>query len=87
MELPPENSTSKEKLENPTWYNPDGGVVDADDPENPLGEYWLGLGNHIGIHGTIDPDSIGQAVSRGCIHLGDRDIEEVFATARRWGRR
>jgi hypothetical protein len=69
----------EEKLENPTWYNPDGGVVDADDPENPLGEYWLGLGNHIGIHGTINPDSIGKAVSRGCLHLGDQDIEEVFA--------
>ncbi len=69
----------EEKLENPTWYNPDGGVVDADDPKNPLGEFWLGLGNHIGIHGTIDPDSIGQAVSRGCIHLDDQNIEEVFA--------
>lgn len=69
----------EEKLENPTWYNPDGGVVDADDPENPLGEFWLGLGNHIGIHGTIDPDSIGQAVSRGCVHLNDGDIDEVFA--------
>jgi len=70
--------TVKDKLENPTWYNPDGEVVDADDPENPLGEYWLGLGNHIGIHGTIDPDSIGKAVSRGCIHLNDDDITEVF---------
>ena len=69
----------EEKLENPTWYNPDGGVVDADDPENPLGEFWLGLGNHIGIHGTIDPDSIGQAVSRGCIHLDDQNVEEVFS--------
>ncbi|MCA9011230.1 MAG: L,D-transpeptidase family protein [Planctomycetaceae bacterium] len=69
----------EEKLENPTWYNPDGGVVDGDDPENPLGEFWLGLGNHIGIHGTIDPDSIGRAVSRGCIHVGDSDIDEVFA--------
>ncbi len=68
----------EEKLENPTWYNPDGGVVDGDDPENPLGEYWLGLGNHIGIHGTINPESIGKAVSRGCIHLDDQDIEEVF---------
>ena len=69
----------EDKLENPAWYNPDGGVVDADDPENPLGKFWLGLGNHIGIHGTIDPDSIGQAVSRGCIHLDDQNIEEVFA--------
>lgn len=71
--------TVKDKLENPEWYDPDGGVVDADDPDNPLGEYWLGLGDHIGIHGTIDPDSIGKAASRGCIHLGDADIEEVFS--------
>lgn len=70
--------TVQEKLENPAWYNPGGGVVDADDPENPLGEYWIGLGNHIGIHGTIDPDSIGKAASRGCIHLNDEDIIEVF---------
>lgn len=68
----------QEKLENPVWYDPDGGVVEADDPENPLGEYWIGLGNHIGIHGTIDPESIGKAASRGCIHLGDTDIQDVF---------
>ncbi len=70
--------TVRNKLENPTWYNPDGGQVDGDDPSNPLGEYWLGLGDHIGIHGTIDPGSIGRAASRGCIHLADGDIEEVF---------
>jgi lipoprotein-anchoring transpeptidase ErfK/SrfK len=68
----------REKLENPVWYDPDGGVMEADDPENPLGEYWLGLGNHIGIHGTIDPASIGRAASRGCIHLADDDIRDVF---------
>jgi len=69
----------QDKLENPTWYNPDGGIVDPDDPENPLGEYWLGLGNHIGIHGTNEPATIGKAASRGCIHLGDDDIAEVYS--------
>lgn len=68
----------EDKLENPTWYNPDGGIVEPDDPENPLGEYWLGLGNHIGIHGTNDPATIGRAASRGCVHLGDSEVEEVF---------
>lgn len=68
----------KEKLENPVWYRPEGGVVAADDPTNPLGEYWIGLGDHLGIHGTIDPTSIGRSVSRGYIHLDDKDIEEVF---------
>ena len=69
----------QDKLENPTWYNPDGGIVEPDDPENPLGEYWIGLGNHIGIHGTNDSGTIGKAASRGCIHLGDDDIAEVFS--------
>lgn len=70
--------TVQNKLENPTWYNPDGGVVDGDDPSNPLGEYWIGLGNQIGIHGTNDPSTIGRAASRGCIHLDDDDIAEVY---------
>lgn len=70
--------TIQDKLENPVWFRPGGGKVAADDPQNPLGEYWLGLGDHIGIHGTIDPDSIGRATSRGCIHLADDDIAEVF---------
>lgn len=70
--------TVESKLTNPTWFNPDGGQVDADDPENPLGEYWLGIGDHIGIHGTIEPESIGTARSRGCIHLAEPDIGEVF---------
>lgn len=71
--------TVQEKIENPTWYDPDGGQIDRDDPQNPLGEYWIGLGEHIGIHGTIDPQSIGTARSRGCIHMRDNDIAEVFA--------
>ena len=70
--------TVQEKVENPAWYNPDGGMVDRDDPQNPLGEYWIGLGNHIGIHGTIDATSIGTSRSRGCIHMRNSDIVEVF---------
>lgn len=78
--------TVEEKLENPTWYNPDGGVIEADDPENPLGEYWIGLGNHIGIHGTNDPTTIGRAASRGCLHLDDEEIAEVFSLLSRGSR-
>ncbi len=73
--------TVRDKLENPTYYPPPGSpnsVVDADDPANPLGEYWLGFGNGYGIHGTIEPDSIGKARSRGCIRLRENDIAEVF---------
>ena len=69
--------TIQEKLRNPTYYGPDG-VVAADNPENPLGERWLGLGDGYGIHGTIEPASIGRAVSRGCVRMHAADVAEVY---------
>jgi LysM repeat protein len=68
----------REKLTNPVYYPPEGGVVAADDPANPLGERWIGLGDGYGIHGTIDPDSIGRAESKGCLRLNAEDIAEVY---------
>lgn len=52
------------KVVNPQYTDPNGKVIDGDDPQNPLGERWIDLGNSYGIHGTIDPDSIGKASSR-----------------------
>ena len=59
------------KLPNPTYFSPrGGGVIDADDPKNPLGEYWIGLSgidghavgkSSYGIHGTIEPGHHRQA--------------------------
>ncbi len=76
------------KLENPTYYPPRGGqIVAADDPENPLGERWIGLegisGDAVGqlrygVHGTIDPDSIGKNVSLGCVRLHNQDVEQLY---------
>ncbi len=67
----------KNKTPNPVYYGPDR-VIDANDPANPLGKYWIGLDDHFGIHGTNDPASISQADSRGCIRLSPRDIEDVY---------
>ena len=39
---------------------------------------WIDLGDSYGIHGTIDPNSIGKAESRGCIRLRDQEIVEVY---------
>jgi hypothetical protein len=69
--------TVKNKLKNPTYYGPDG-VIAADDPANPLGERWIDIGNSYGIHGTIEPRSIGRNESRGCIRLLNDDIDEVY---------
>lgn len=66
------------KVENPQYTDPDGKVVRADDPANPLGERWIDLGDSYGIHGTVEPDSIGKAASRGCIRMREKDVIEVY---------
>ncbi|MBX3449380.1 MAG: L,D-transpeptidase family protein [Planctomycetaceae bacterium] len=66
------------KVENPQYTDPDGRVIAGDDPANPLGERWIDLGESYGIHGTIEPESIGRAASRGCIRLGQQDVIEVY---------
>jgi lipoprotein-anchoring transpeptidase ErfK/SrfK len=43
-----------------------------------LGERWIDLGESYGIHGTIEPDSIGKAASRGCIRMREKDVIEVY---------
>lgn len=66
------------KVVNPQYTDPDGQVIAGDDPSNPLGERWLDLGSSYGIHGTIDPESIGKAASRGCIRLNEADVVAVY---------
>jgi hypothetical protein len=66
------------RLVNPKYFGMDGVVIEADDPANPLGERWIDIGKGYGIHGTIDPKSIGRAQSRGCIRMHNADVAEVF---------
>jgi LysM repeat protein len=76
------------KAKDPVYYSPRGeGVIPADDPKNPLGHRWISLigmdGKAVGqqsygIHGTIDPDSIGKQASMGCIRMHNEDVETVY---------
>ena len=78
----------KSRLINPSWANPrTGQLFDRDDPTNPIGEYWIGLQgideatrdmSGYGIHGTIDPDSIGRQASMGCIRMHPEDVALAF---------
>ena len=51
-------------------------------PENPLGERWMtfahGDGWTVGIHGTPQPQLLGQAVSGGCIRMRNADVIRVY---------
>ncbi len=82
----------RDRLQNPTYYPPESDpnkrIIAADDPNNPLGEFWIGLDGvdgpavgktGFGIHGTIEPESIGKAVSNGCIRMNNEDVAMVYA--------
>lgn len=68
-----------ERVPQPTWWRPDGKAVPYGDPENVLGTHWLSLNlPGYGIHGTWQPETVGQHASEGCVRLLNEDIEELF---------
>lgn len=76
------------KLINPPWTDPRSRVhFTASDPMNPIGEYWLGLEgiedhnqqeSGFGLHGTIDPGSIGRNESMGCVRMNNGEIDVIY---------
>jgi lipoprotein-anchoring transpeptidase ErfK/SrfK len=75
-------------LRNPTYYSPRGdAIIASGDTRNPLGDYWIGLAGvngqamgkpSYGIHGPIDPQSIGRTESMGCIRMCNQDVAILF---------
>ena len=76
------------KTTKPSWTNPrTGQMVGPDDPNNPLGGYWIHLKgadaqtanlDGYGIHGTNQPESVGKQMSMGCIRLLPDDIALLY---------
>ena len=55
----------------------------AGGPENPLGARALYLGSSLyRIHGSNEPDTIGQAVSSGCIRMTNDDVMDLYERAK-----
>jgi len=51
----------------------------AGGPENPLGARALYLGGTLyRIHGSNEPETIGQAVSSGCIRMTNEDVTDLY---------
>lgn len=67
------------KMANPEWFKPGGGVIAFGDPGNLLGTRWMGIDSPgYGIHGTWEPETIGKQASMGCIRMLNQDVEELF---------
>ena len=73
-----------EKETEPMWFRPGKDPVPFGDPENPLGTRWVawmtpdGKKSSLGFHGTNEPESMGRAVSEGCIRMRNREVEVLF---------
>lgn len=66
------------RLVDPVWFNK-GIVVPPESPQNVLGTRWLGFDlSGYGIHGTIDPETIGRQVTAGCVRMYNEDVEELY---------
>jgi lipoprotein-anchoring transpeptidase ErfK/SrfK len=52
-------------------------------PDNPLGARALYLGSSLyRIHGSNEPETIGQAVSSGCIRMLNEDVVDLYSRVR-----
>ncbi len=79
--------TVTEKKEWPGWTPPAQMLKRRPDlprympggPENPLGARAMYLGSTLyRIHGSNEPESIGQAVSSGCFRLTNDDVKDLY---------
>ncbi len=66
------------------WFRPGMDPVPFGDPKNPLGTRWIawftpeGKKSSLGFHGTNEPQSMGGAVSEGCIRMRNHEVEVLF---------
>jgi lipoprotein-anchoring transpeptidase ErfK/SrfK len=71
-----------ETIVNPGWTNFNTGKMMPPGKNNPLGSRWIGFWTDgkdtIGFHGTNNPDSIGKAVSNGCVRMYDKDVQALY---------
>lgn len=64
----------------PVYYPPGGQPVPYGNPDNPLGERWMGFqeDSQYGIHGTNSEDTIGSYESGGCIRMHNAEVIDLF---------
>jgi lipoprotein-anchoring transpeptidase ErfK/SrfK len=77
------------KEEDPVWYAPDWFFIEKGQPipssdsqrryfPGEMGAYALYLGDGLAIHGTKVQESVGRAVSHGCMRLSREGIATVY---------
>ena len=66
------------KLVDPVWFK-SGAIIPPESKENVLGSRWMGFDiAGYGIHGTVEPDKIGQQATAGCVRMLNKEVEELY---------
>jgi len=85
------SQTITRKAERPSWTPPSQMLKRRPDlprhmtggPDNPLGARAMYLGSTLyRIHGSNEPETIGQAVSSGCIRMLNEDVIDLYERAK-----
>ncbi len=68
------------RIVHPTWWHPETGEkIPYGDPRHHIGSHWLGWDRKgFGIHGTDEPEKIGEPASLGCVRLRNQDVAELY---------
>ncbi len=60
-----------------TYYQAGGAVIQANEPKNPYGGFWISLGGNLSIHGSPSID-VPELQNAGCISLAPIDAQHVY---------
>ena len=85
FETPPGLRHVLYKERNPSWTAPNepwagslaGQTFPPGNPNNPLREWFIALGDGIGIHGTSEEWTVGTSASHGCIRMHATDVDRL----------
>ena len=85
FETPPGLRHVLYKERNPSWTAPNepwagslaGQTFPPGNPNNPLREWFIALGDGIGIHGTSEEWTVGTSASHGCIRMHAQDVDRL----------
>lgn len=69
-----------DRIVHPVWWHPgDGRRIPYGHPDHRIGTHWLGWNvKGFGIHGTDEPERLGEPVSLGCVRMHNDDVGELF---------
>lgn len=68
-----------DRIVHPDWWHPESGRrIPFGDTDHRIGTHWLGWNvSGFGIHGTDEPERLGESISLGCVRMHNDEVKEL----------